>query len=475
MISSQHPISVRWFLIVFLVLACPAFAANWKEKVLYSFQGGANDGAYPAGGVVFDKAGNLYGATTVWGPDSCFPIANECGLVFQLAPPAKKGGPWTETILYQFQGKTSNDASVPAGGVVLDAAGNVYGTTAYGGTGDCVLLGTSAGCGTVYELSPPAKKGDPWTETLLYSFKSGNDGYFPWGTLTFDSKGNLYGATQFGGGKGNTCNQFYGGNCGTVFELSPPKQNGGKWTEKVLHSFGGTPDGANPNGCLVLDTMGVIYGTTVFGGDGNGECGAIGCGTVFTLTPPGEKSGVWTEKMLHKFPGQDGAEAEAGLIFGKNGNLYGTAFAGGSHGYGSVFELIKPIGKSHTWTEKVLHLFVDSRNGGTNPKAGLILGVDGDLYGTAYYALSVSGNVFRLTPARRNGAWAFDVLYGFKGVPDGGQPAASLVFDKAGALFSTTQNGGTGTNCGFPGCGTVFEVRPVGGLGSLEEYLGPNR
>ena len=161
----------RYLPLLFVLIPVASASAEWKEQVLYSFQGGTTDGSDPAGGVVFDKQGNLYGATTGGGPDNCFPIAGECGLVFRLAPPAKKGDPWTETILYQFKGKTSNDASVPAGGVVLDAAGNVYGTTAYGGTGDCVLLGTSAGCGVVYELSPPAKKGDPWTETLLYSFK----------------------------------------------------------------------------------------------------------------------------------------------------------------------------------------------------------------------------------------------------------------------------------------------------------------
>ncbi len=279
--TSQRPHATRWFLVVLLAFVCHASAASWKEKVLYSFQGGTNDGFDPAGGVVFDKAGNLYGATTGWGSDSCGPIANECGLVFELSPPTKKGDPWTETILYEFKGEDSNDASGPAGGVALDAAGNVYGTTAYGGTGDCVLLGTKAGCGTVYELSPPAKKGDPWTETLLYSFKSGNDGYFPWGNLTWDAKGNLYGATQFGGGKGNTCNPYFQ-YCGTVFKLSRPKQKSGKWTEQVLHSFGGGSDGASPNGGLILDSQGAVYGTTFTGG--NQGCNPQpGCGTVFKL------------------------------------------------------------------------------------------------------------------------------------------------------------------------------------------------
>ena len=210
---------------VILALGVTA-SAEWKEKVLYSFQGGANDGSVPAGGVVFDPQGNLYGATTDGGPATCKPIGGACGTAFQLTPPAQKGGSWTETVIYQFQGKGSNDASVPNGGLTRDAAGNLYGVTAYGGTGDCVLLGVPAGCGTVYELSPPKQKGGAWTETILYSFPTAKQGYLPNGNLVFDSAGNLYGATVFGGGKGTTCDKFYQ-YCGAVFELSPPETRGG--------------------------------------------------------------------------------------------------------------------------------------------------------------------------------------------------------------------------------------------------------
>jgi hypothetical protein len=403
--------------------------------------------------VVFDKQGNLYGATTGGGPDNCFPIAGECGLVFRLAPPAKKGDPWTETILYQFKGKTSNDASVPAGGVVLDAAGNVYGTTAYGGTGDCVLLGTSAGCGTVYELSPPTKDGDPWTETLLYSFKSGNDGYFPWGSLTFDA-GSLYGATQFGGGKGNTCNEFYGGNCGTVFELSPPKQKGGKWTEKVLYSFGAARDGTNPNGGLVLNRKGTIYGTTLYGGYYGGGCAKVGCGTVFKLKPPSGKGETWTEEQIHVFKdGNDGGWPQTGVTPDAKAYLYGTTI-------GTVFRLTPPLSRTSTsWGLATLYTFVGCGSG-CDPQGTLIFDLSGKIYGTTYSALSTSGTVYSLVPpTRKGGAWTFSILYGFLGAPDGAQPQAGLVFDKAGDLYSTTQKGGTGS-CSFYGCGTVFEVSP---------------
>ncbi len=287
-----------------------------NEHVLYSFQGGA-DGQTPAGGVVFDKQRNLYGAT-------------ETGTVFQLAPPVKNGDPWTETVLYTFLGKSNNnDGLQPSGGLVIDSAGNLYGVTAYGGTGGCILLGIPYGCGTVYELSPPQQKGGQWTETILYSFQSGNDGYFPLDNLTFDRAGNLYGSTIFGGGKGTTCDVFYGGNCGTAFKLSPPKQKGGDWTERVLHSFAGGSDGAYPYGGLVLDSKGALYGATSIGGDESGECRSPGCGTVFKLRPPTKKGGPWAEEILHRFKGSEGATPGAGVIFGTDGNLYGPASAGG--------------------------------------------------------------------------------------------------------------------------------------------------
>jgi hypothetical protein len=437
-------------LALILVFTSTSQAAQWTEKVLYSFQG-SPDGAVPAGGVVFDKSGSLYGATTYGNQ------YGELGTVYELSPPAKKGDPWTESLIYSFLGKTGyNDGMIPVGGLVIDNSGNLYGTTAYGGTGGCILLGILYGCGTVYELSPPQQKGEQWTETILYSFQSGNDGYFPWGDLTFDKAGNLYGATDFGGGKGNTCNPYYGGNCGTVFKLSPPKQKGGQWTEHVLHSFAGGHDGANPNGGLAIDAHSAVYGTTFYGGYlGGFYCQKVGCGTVFRLDPPRKKGGTWTEKRIHTFKdGNDSVHPLAGMIFGTDGRLYGTTFSGGT-----VFSLAPPSRKSGRWKETILYTF-GGGNGDIDPQDALLFDTKGNLYGTASYGGQTSGEVFQMTPPRRKGgAWTFHVVYGFPGPPDGAIPSANLIFDKQGNLYSTTMNGGTGTACQF-GCGTVFEVSP---------------
>jgi uncharacterized repeat protein (TIGR03803 family) len=446
-----------------LTLAVPA-SAEWKEKVLYSFQGGANDGSVPAGGVVFDSQGNLYGATTDGGPASCAPIGGACGTVFQLSPPAQKGGAWTETLIYQFQGKGSNDGESPSGGLIIDSQGNLYGVTAYGGTGDCVLLGVPAGCGAVYELSPPKQKGGSWTETILYSFPTAKQGYVPNGDLVFDSAGNLYGATIFGGGKGTTCDPFYQ-YCGAVFKLSPPKTKGGKWTEKVLHAFAGIAtgkqfgDGANPNGGLVLDSNRNVYGTTYMGGgDANTACGPSGCGTVFELKPPTQKGGAWTEAVLHRFQAADGGGPAAGVVFDAKGRLYCTTVGGGGGNFpsGTVVQLVpQSRGK---WTERVLHSFQDNGDGG-EPRSSVIFDSTGNLYGTATAGGNGSGGtVFRLRPT--GNTWALSTLYNFTGAPDGSDPASKLIFDGTGNLYGTTQYSGSRPACGNYGCGTVFEVSP---------------
>jgi hypothetical protein len=441
---------------VILALGTSA-SAEWKEKVLYSFQGG-NDGAVPAGGVVFDKQGNLYGATTY--TVSCS-TTFECGTVFELSPPQQKGGAWTETTLHVFQGHDHNDGGSPEGGVILDAAGNVYGTTAYGGSGPCALFGTAVGCGSVYEMIAPVHSGGTWTEKLLYSFQGDRDGQFPIGELVFDKLGNLYGATRFGGGYGS-CDSPYYQHCGTIFELIAPKTKGGKWTERVLYSFKSGKDGANPNGGLIFDNAGAIYGTTSSGA--NQICqgaGYVGCGTVFRLSPTSKAGVAWTENVIYRFKGHphnDGSGPNGGLAFDGAGAIFCTTVGGGSAEEGVVFRLERVTGR---WVETVLYTFLGG-NDTSLPMAGVTFGSSGDLYGTTALGGSTGGGaVYELRrPVSVGSAWTYAVRYFFTGTPDGSYPASKLTLGGEGKLYATTQQGGQGQTCGNYGCGTVFEVWP---------------
>jgi uncharacterized repeat protein (TIGR03803 family) len=318
----------------FLTIAPSLFAAS-KEKVLHSFNG--NDGATPAGSLIFDAAGNLYGTTPGGG-------AFDGGTVFELTPGA--GGTWTETVLYNLGGG-GGDAGGSAAGLTFDAAGNLYGT---GGGG-------AFDGGTVFELMPG--EGGTWTEKVLHSFNvNDGDGAWPVAGLIFDAAGNLYGTTPSGGALGR----------GTVFELTPGA--GGTWTETVLYNSGGVPQAG-----LIVDAAGNLYGTTSVGG----TKACSNCGTVFELTKG--TNGTWTKKVLHHFSsnGRDGRNPVAGLIFDAAGNLYGTTLAGGRGG-GTVFELSPTAGGG--WKEKILHIFGNHSNDGIKPRAGLILDAAGKLYGT---------------------------------------------------------------------------------------------
>jgi uncharacterized repeat protein (TIGR03803 family) len=333
-----------------------------------------------------------------------------------------------ETILYSF-GTTSTDGRNPYGNLIFDDAGNLYGTTANNG---------AFGGGTVFELSPVA--GGGWTETSLHSFNPNTkDGYSPFASLIFGATGNLYGTAAKGGAHGG----------GTVFELSPNAS--GSWTEKTLHNFtqSSTTDGYDPQGNLVLDAAGNIYGTTDQGGPHSS-------GIAFELSPNG--TGGYAEKLLHAFgaSADDGNYPNSALIFDAAGNLYGTTEFGGLHTYGTAFELIPEAGGK--WTEKILHNFNNNGTDGYQPEAGLIFDAAGNLYGTTEYGgVNFAGAVIELKPAT-GGHWTESVLHSFTDQnPDGGYPVALLVFDPAGNLYSTTAGGGV------YGDGMVFELSPATG------------
>jgi uncharacterized repeat protein (TIGR03803 family) len=405
--------------------ATSAYAAT--EKVLLKFDG--RDGWQPGGGLIFDSAGNIYGTTAFGGSDDC---AYGCGTVFELTP--KTGGGWTRKVLHDFNG---TDGQQPDAGLVFDAKGNLYGTTQAGGANIY---------GTVFELSP--KAGGAWTEKALHSFnEDGKDGVYPVASLIVDALGNLYGTTGGGG--------TYGG--GIVFELAPKED--GTWTEKILHSFNDDgKDGYASSAGLVLDASGNLYGTTFYGGGGGcNEGNTHGCGTIFELAP--NVGGGWTEKILHSFVGnsKDGNYPESSLIFDASGNLYGTTELGGVYEGGTVFELT-PGADAH-WREAVLHNFNYQNNDGSILDASLIFDASGNLYGTAYSGVDNSGVVFELTP-KAGGEWTETALRRFNNrQKDGAFPTASLIFDGAGNLYSTASAGGD-PGCGRFGCGTVFEIIP---------------
>jgi len=278
-------------------------SGRWNETVVHTFQG--KDGNNPSPGLVFDKAGNLYGTTTLGGT-----YGN--GVVFKLTH--ESNGEWTETVLHSFR---SADGVTPNGDLVIDGAGNLYGTTQGGGHGS----------GLVFKLSPATK-----IETVLHSFQ-GTDGVNPSAGVIFDRAGNLYGTTYNGGALNN----------GTVFKLTP--QPDGEWIETVLHSFK-SADGNGPSTGLVFDTTGNLYGTTAVGG-------TYDDGVVFKLSP--DPNGQWTETVLHSFQGKDGSFSQARLVFDRAGNLYGTTTLGGTYGTGVVFKLTHESNGS--WIESALYIF----------------------------------------------------------------------------------------------------------------------
>jgi uncharacterized repeat protein (TIGR03803 family) len=335
-------------------------AHGWTLTTLHSFNG--TDGGTPNGGLIFDAAGNLYGTTQAGGS------GRDGGTVFEMTPGSAG---WTFNVVYDFcQEYRCPDGGAPDGGLVIDGLGNLYGTAAAGGL---------YSQGVAFELT--ANSGQ-WAERVLYSFLGVSTGYDPSGPLVLDLAGNLYGTTAAGSTAGG----------GSVFRLK--RSAGGEWKERILYGFCSTgfplcKDGLHPYAGVVFDGAGDLYGTTSQGG--GSRCGETTCGIVFKLTKASNRH--WGEAVLYDFPSPaNGSFPSSSVIFDKAGNLYGTTSGGGnsscSGGCGVVYKLTLSAGGK--WKYTVLHKFTGQDGG--YPDGGVVLDSKGNLYGTAYSV------VYEITP-----------------------------------------------------------------------------
>ena len=438
-----------------------------SETVLYSFDcGNTDDGCIPHAALIPGSDGNLYGTTSSGGPTGA-------GTVFKITPAGVETALHFFTFGNIFTGGSSTDGDTPNAALILGSDGYFYGTTSFGGTGDS---------GSLFKINLTG------TETVVYSFNTGSEGQRPLGLIQ-GGDGNFYGTTRDGGTS----------NLGTVFEITSTG------VETVLHSFvGGATDGGFPAATLTRGSDGNFYGTTLYGGT-NGH------GTVFEITPAGVETVLYSfagnntdgnlpntlipgsdgnfygttsgggskdegtvfritpagvETVLYSFSGgtTDGGDPRAALIQGSDGNLYGTTSDGGTNGFGTVFR-ITPAG-----VETVLHSFTGSPTDGRIPSGGaLVLGSDGNFYGTTSFGGTGDyGTVFKITPGG-----AETVLYSFAGgTADGSGPNTGLIQGNDGNFYGTTDTGGIGgdarANCsvspasfGCPGNGTLFRITPA--------------
>jgi uncharacterized repeat protein (TIGR03803 family) len=361
---------------VFEMIAPAPGRKRWKPETLYGFgtQTGMPppaDAGGPQSGVLVLKNGKLVGTGFDGGGTGCG--GNGCGAVYLMTPPKHPQKAWPEQVIYDFPG--GGDGANPAAGLIADRHGNYYGTTEYGGTGQA---------GTAFELAPPAGHGSAWTESPIYAFTNGADGGFPTAPLVIDANGALYGTAP------DSAN-----GAGTVFRLTPPAQPGQPWTETTLYAFGvsGAPtDGDQPEGGLIFDARGNLYGTTLFGG-------AYGRGIVFELSPPAAGQTVWTESTLYSFQDNGDGALPGGPLLLNDHKIYGTAQGSGRGASdGVVFRLAPPHGGGTTWAEKMLHAFTGGADG-EYPLGGVVTDGGGDFYGTtAFGGVSGCGTVFKVTP-----------------------------------------------------------------------------
>jgi uncharacterized repeat protein (TIGR03803 family) len=389
------PLTALFSLLSVSPRAAAQAAPGWSFVELYAFGTSPNDGLQPEAGLFRDGSGNLYGTTFFGGNGSgCDINVGGCGAVFKI----DSGG--NETTFYAFDG--AHDGWNPTDRLIMDTAGNLYGTTQFGGL---------YGYGTVFELSPAG------SETILHHFQGGSDGANPNAGVVQDTEGNFYGTTRYGG---HGCNSQ---GCGTVFKISNTGQ------ETILHRFLDGLDGANPMSGVEVDSSGNIYGTAWAGG-------LFNYGTVFEIEAAGQ------EKILHHFAaGGDGSNPVGGVTLDQAGNLYGTASGAGTSDIGIVFT-INPAGD-----ESVLYTFTGGVDGAYST-SHLLIDQAGNIFGMASQGVAGWGSIFEISGG------TFTLLYYFSGTQiDGGLPVGGVTMDSAGNLYSTTSS--CSSNC----WGTVFELQ----------------
>jgi hypothetical protein len=504
-----------------LGLALTATRLHAQDTIVYNFQGPfatpIADGAYPNAGLVADSAGNLYGTASAGGNlgTSCPPTG--CGVIYELTPSPGPSLPYTELVLYYFQGCGSSncgspgDGATPEDAMIIDSFSNLYGTTTQGGEG----CNFNTGCGTVFvycqsALGPYCSLLGVGEHVLATINPNASNGRHPFGPLVMDSVGNLFG-TNFAGVVNANCGsgQVIPG-CGSVFVVCAPNVTSGydpapcalglsAPTYNEIYFFSGMPDGANPYGGMVITAKDILYGTTASGGVANSgaePCARFveqavepGCGTVFKLTPSG--NATWTENVVYSFAGypSDGSYPQGTLVTDNKGNLYGTTELGPLGG-GLVFEV-----KPSTGAEKKLFKFTNRWDGG-NVYAGLTFDPSSNyktLYGATYSGGGANnGSVFELNLVgttweepivayplnSRTALWSFTSSTAVHGQcspssqfgGDGCSPFGGVIpvtlQGKSGPvkyLIGTTYeggNGGNGPNTFNQGYGTVYIVTP---------------
>jgi uncharacterized repeat protein (TIGR03803 family) len=345
----------------------------WTETVIHGFaRPGANDGAHPAAALILGAQGVLYGTTSTGGG----PGNAGGGTVFALTPPALPWAGWTARTLFVFP-RVNGAASAPAGRLLTDGSGALFGTTMAGGLG----------LGSVFRLTPPVSGGGNWTETTLHAFGSQPlDGATPLSGLVADGTGALYGTTAETAGRPGD---------GTLYRLTPPPAGQGAWSAQILFNFPANGAyGSRPDSDLTIDARGTLFGTTVGGG-------TRGNGAVFRMAPPAHAADPWHVSLLYSFTGHFGdAGPEGGVVFGPRGTLLGTTGGAVKYQHGAVFQLIPGTDAHQSWSEQIIARFPSVPRGfGLFPVGDLIPDGAGGFFGvTELGGKAGMGTVFEVTP-----------------------------------------------------------------------------